>query len=161
MGTHALIILRTRNSNGEYTNYATIYVHWDGYPQGLGGDLYVILEDVIIVNGISADISKKVANGSGCLFAQIIMKLKHQFGEKNQVLSTNKEYISYAGGIYLLPPNATQKEEWMYYITVDDDAYNTIDDNNTVVDNQIEVEINNYDEKCFKGTVKQMKDFVV
>lgn len=50
-----------------------LYRQFDGYPTGHGADL-VKLCDVAIVNGIGAN--KRVANGMGCLAAQVIAGLK-------------------------------------------------------------------------------------
>ena len=52
-----------------------IYHHWDGYPEGVGVTLASYLEDMKIVNGLGRD-DTNVANGLGCLAAQLIAEIK-------------------------------------------------------------------------------------
>jgi hypothetical protein len=77
----------------------TIYRQMDGYLRGHGLDLASFLADKKIVNGLSGD-TTNVANGMGCLSAQIIAHLKEQ-----------------PGNIYLYPPNSKDCwEEFTYFI---------------------------------------------
>ena len=68
MGTRSMTIVMDENDE-----LVRIYRQNDGYPEGHGLDL-ARLCDLKIVNGLNAD--KKVANGMGCLAAQIIEGLK-------------------------------------------------------------------------------------
>ncbi len=77
----------------------TIYRQFDGYPDGLGKELSEFLSPIEIVNGIS-DRSKPIANGMGCLAAQIIKHLKEE-----------------VGNVYLYPPGSKDcGEEFTYRI---------------------------------------------
>lgn len=68
MGTRSMTIVMDGSDE-----LVRIYRQMDGYPEGHGLDL-ARLCDLKMVNGISGD--KKVANGMGCLAAQIIAGLK-------------------------------------------------------------------------------------
>ena len=76
MGTRSLIVFE--DDNGNYI--ATIYRQYDGYPSGLGKDLYDIMNGMVVVNGFSSDTPKKAANGIGCLAAQAVAGLKDGIG---------------------------------------------------------------------------------
>jgi len=77
----------------------TIYRQYDGYLSGHGLDLASFLADKKIVNGLSGD-TKNLANGMGCLSAQIIAHFK-----------------KCAGNIYLYPPNSKDCwEDFTYFI---------------------------------------------
>jgi hypothetical protein len=69
MGTRSLTIVMDGNDE-----LVRIYRQMDGYPEDHGVDL-ARLCDLQIVNGLGVD-PKKVANGMGCLAAQIIAGLK-------------------------------------------------------------------------------------
>ena len=56
------------------------YKHWDGYPEGLGVTLASYLDDYIIANGLSTGYQGPVANGIGCLAAQLVGLLKDEPG---------------------------------------------------------------------------------
>ena len=77
MSTHAVLTVFD-----EYTSEPLVhfYSHWDGYPSGFGKNLYNFLKDFTIVNGLSSDQNEKVANGMGCLAAQIIAHFKIEPG---------------------------------------------------------------------------------
>lgn len=65
-----------------------IYRQYDGYPEGHGRDLLDILRGREMVNGIPGGANgAKLFNGTGCMAAQIIRKLKTEE----------------AGGIYIAP----------------------------------------------------------
>lgn len=57
----------------------TFYRHMDGYPEGHGKELCEFLKDMTVVNGIGMNRSK-IANGIGCLAAQIIKHFKDDVG---------------------------------------------------------------------------------
>ena len=54
-----------------------IYNHYDSYPEGLGLNLAEFLSDFRVVNGLGSDLPDKVANGMGCLAAQLIADMKN------------------------------------------------------------------------------------
>lgn len=57
-----------------------MYRQMDGYPEGHGKDLAEFLSDMSIVNGISLAETRKIANGMGCLTAQVIAHFKNGAG---------------------------------------------------------------------------------
>ena len=78
----------------------TLYRQYDGYLEGHGLDLARFLKDISIVNGISSN-NTKIANGMGCLSAQLIAHLKDG-----------------VGNLYVYPPNSKDCwEEFTYYIS--------------------------------------------
>lgn len=86
MGTRAL----THIHEGDLSSpiITTIYRQFDGYPDGLGQELADFLAPIKVVNGIS-DCSLPIANGMGCLAAQVIKHLKDDVGSV---------YVYHAGG---------------------------------------------------------------
>jgi hypothetical protein len=76
----------------------TMYRHMDGYPDGHGKELKEAFGHVKMVNGLSGD--ESVANGAGCLAAQIVAHFKTE-----------------PGSIYIYPPNARDcGEEYLYVL---------------------------------------------
>lgn len=72
MGTRALV----RVFGGD-EEIACIYVHHDGYPEGLGRQLVDWCATKKIVNGISLDHRlNEIANGASCLAAQLVQRFK-------------------------------------------------------------------------------------
>ena len=54
-----------------------MYRQYDGYPEGMGLDLAEFLDDFNIVNGLTfRPMARKVANGVGCLAAQLVQHFK-------------------------------------------------------------------------------------
>lgn len=79
-----------------------MYRQCDGYPSGLGTELYEFLKDIKMVDGISSG-SEKIANGAGCLAAQIVAHFKDG-----------------PGGVYLHHPSSTDcGQDYEYHITAD------------------------------------------
>ena len=56
-----------------------MYVHCDGYPSGVGADLAEFLIPMRVVNGISGS-TENLANGMGCLAAQLVDHFKDEVG---------------------------------------------------------------------------------
>lgn len=105
MGTRSLTHIREGNKLGKVL--LTIYRQYDGYPDGHGLDLAEFLKDMNVVNGLTMDEKKKVANGMGCLAAQLVAHLKQG-----------------PGNIYIYPPKSTDcGEEYVYTIYYDGDLY--------------------------------------
>ena len=106
MSTRAQVRFATREEGvtfNEYPSvdkvYVEIYNHYDSYPAGLGVILAEFLEDFKVVNVLSFG-RDKVANGMGCLAAQLIAYMKDG-----------------PGGIYLQKPSEdTGWAEYVYYI---------------------------------------------
>ncbi len=94
MGTRSLTHIAEKGET-----ILTLYRQYDGYLQGHGLDLARFLKDISIVNGISGN-ATKIANGMGCLSAQLIAHLKDG-----------------VGNLYVYPPNSKDCwEEFTYYI---------------------------------------------
>ena len=93
-------------------SYINMYRQFDGYIEGMGVDLAEFLLPFIIVNGISLSENRKIANGSGCLAAQIVSHFKEG-----------------PGGIYLHPTEGKPGdcwEEYIYTISVSDSERESI-----------------------------------
>jgi hypothetical protein len=74
--------------------------HWDGYPTFHGLRLAKFLDGYKIVRGLGLDEDiEKIANGMGCLAAQMVDYFKTK-----------------PGNIYLYPPSNKSKETYNYYI---------------------------------------------
>ena len=58
-----------------------LYRQYDGYPTGHGNDLAIFLRQFTIVNGLGANENKMVANGMGCLAAQLVAHFKEGAGQ--------------------------------------------------------------------------------
>jgi len=82
--------------------FAAFYRQFDGYPDGHGAEIGKILASIRLVNGFGLrDKPGEVANGPGCLAAQIVTELKTEAG---------------LGGIYLVNPNPEDHTDgWQEY----------------------------------------------
>jgi hypothetical protein len=82
-----------------------MYRQSDGYPSGHGVDLAAFLTPITLINGIGLE-TANVANGMGCLAAQMIVHFKHG-----------------VGGIYMQVPdvvaNAEGWQEYEYHVYPD------------------------------------------
>jgi hypothetical protein len=76
-----------------------MYRQYDGYPEGHGVDLAEFLDDFTVVNGLSIPRPTKVANGTGCLAAQLVQHFKDG-----------------PGHIYLEALNGEPGDSWEEYI---------------------------------------------
>lgn len=96
MGTRALV----RVFDGD-TECCCIYRQHDGYPEGLGREVRDFVASKGIVNGISSRYDhSRIANGMGCLAAQLVVALKHD-----------------VGSVYLHPPGTHDVgEEFEYHV---------------------------------------------
>lgn len=90
MGTKSL----TKIYDEDAKLLVTMYRQMDGYPSGHGHELTSFLNTKTMVNGISG-YNKTIANGMGCLAAQIIAYFKDG-----------------PGGIYIVKPG----DHWQEYV---------------------------------------------
>lgn len=98
MGTRSLTHIKNEND----ATLLTFYRQMDGYPTGHGQELADFINRFTIVNGIGLNDGKKIANGMGCLAAQILAYFKDQHG---------------VGGIYVQTPDAKDcGEEYTYIV---------------------------------------------
>ncbi len=75
MGTRALTFVY----DGERP-IINLYRQYDGYPSGHGAELAQFLEGYTVVNGFGEKRSK-LANGMGCLAAQLVANFKTEVGQ--------------------------------------------------------------------------------
>ena len=77
MGTRSLTMVYTE----DYEVIMNMYAQWDGYPSGHGAELAAFLNSFeAITNGIRVGEERKIANGMGCLAAQLVAHFKVGFG---------------------------------------------------------------------------------
>jgi hypothetical protein len=101
MGTRCVTVVRDE----EGRTILRMYRQMDGYVLGgHGEDLRKLLKNMIVVNGLSAGQPKKVANGMGCLAAQVVAHFK------------GTTYGGEPGGIYLIAPGADWGPEYVYEV---------------------------------------------
>ncbi len=127
MGTRCLTFVE----NGVGEKLVCIYRQFDGYPSGHGSELARFLKDMVIVNGIPSKETRKIANGAGCLAAQLLAKLKDG-----------------VGGIYIHPiTNTDAWQDYEYYVRA-------------CVDKGIEVKVKDYSGNVlFAGNVEDFQNF--
>ena len=130
MGTRSLTVFNNEMDNEEIV---VLYRQYDGYPTGHGRDLLSFLNNMEIVNGINNNEERKIANGMGCLSAQVVAYLKEAPGNfylhsagtrdigeefiytlyyKNDKLKI-KVQDTYDKGHDLFDGNMTQYNEWL------------------------------------------------
>ena len=78
MGTRSLTVFNNEMDNEEIV---VLYRQYDGYPEGHGIDLLNFLNNMEIVNGISNKEKRRIANGMGCLSAQVVAYFKEAAGD--------------------------------------------------------------------------------
>lgn len=125
MATRALINIVDRQEGRSFSKllapsaiHTQIYHHWDGYPERLGVKLANYLQGYDIRNGIPNDHQGPIANGIGCLAAQLVSYLKDE-----------------PGNVYLRPPSNIDLEDYVYYIWIKENS-------------RIMISIFNYDDVC-------------
>lgn len=97
MGTRSLTFVYDEDDKTPIVN---MYRQFDGYPSGHGADLADFLLPLRLVNGFSRD-TENLANGMGCLAAQMVAKFKvgvggfYSFSVKNKDLGQDYEYHVY------------------------------------------------------------------
>lgn len=76
MGTRSLTVITDNQWQEAETKEVTVlYRQYDGYPSGHGDDLAELFRDTKIVNGIGRE-TANIANGMGCLAAQMVAHFK-------------------------------------------------------------------------------------
>jgi hypothetical protein len=96
----------------DHSEIVVMYRQYDGYPKGHGAELQEFLKGFVVVNGISLAPGEKspirMANGGGCLAAQVVAHFKTD-----------------VGGFYLYPAGTRDVgEEWIYDVTPSCDGIN-------------------------------------
>lgn len=97
MGTRSLTYVLDEDG----TKIINMYRQYDGYPSGHGKDLAEFLEPIVMTNGIGVvGDGAKIANGPGCLAAQLVAHFKDG-----------------PGGIYLGPTTAVDcGQDYEYHV---------------------------------------------
>ena len=105
MGTRCLTVMFEMPQEGG-REIAVLYRQFDGYPDCHGKELRDFLKNMVMTNGININETRKIANGGGCLAAQIVAYFKKE-----------------AGGFYLYPPGTRDAgAEYIYYIRPQDNG---------------------------------------
>ena len=111
MGTHCLTVVQ-EEWNKRSLDILVMYRQYDGYPTGHGDELAAFLKPFTIVNGLrgSKGQPEAIANGMGCLAAQIVAHFKKVPGElylyPSGTRGCGEEYIytiSLQSGSFLFP----------------------------------------------------------
>lgn len=111
-----------------------MYRQFDGYPSGHGKELSAFLSGITMVNGICGQGDKKVANGAGCLAAQMIAHFKTE-----------------PGGIYLENPTGKCDNDYTYIVRAD-----TFQPSKGIT-----VEVRNYgSKKLFEGSAEKFAEWL-
>ena len=102
MGTRSLTRVIEKYDDDSKKTLTTMYRQYDGYPSGHGIELAEWLSEYNVVNGISLNDTRKIANGMDCLAAQMFAHFKDG-----------------PGNIYCMHPDAEDcGEEYIYEIQV-------------------------------------------
>lgn len=110
MGTRSTyrVIERGTYEGKKWQNiFCLLYLQYDGYPSGHPEDTFEWLAKGTVVNGLTSGQPEVVFNGTGCLAAQLVARLKEG-----------------PGGAYLYPIKSRCKcgEDYVYDIIVDTDT---------------------------------------
>ena len=100
--------------------YAQIYHHYDSYPDHLGVGLAKFLSDIRVVNGLGDHKGAVLANGMGCLVAQVVthLKLGRHYDLENDLPVVGHE--NRAGNVYVDKPGEDRMDtEYTYYVWAD------------------------------------------
>jgi hypothetical protein len=79
MGTRSLTYVY--GGDRETKPLVCMYRQFDGYPSGHGQELIDFLKPIKLVNGLGPEGNQRVANGMGCLAAQLIANFKDGPGQ--------------------------------------------------------------------------------
>lgn len=126
----------------DLTTLVSVYQQYDGYIEGVGHHLASYILDKEICNGIrlGRDTSK-LANGFGCLIAQIIRDFKED-----------------VGGLYIIEEDEIQ--EYNYDIIFNSDLYYSDLNVEYETDKYFEVKVTDWNEQViFEGTLKELLEF--
>jgi hypothetical protein len=133
MGTRSITtIIDNQWAEGKPEKLCTMYRQYDGYPSGHGKELFDFLSQFTIVNGMGLNETRKIANGAGCLAAQMIEHFKEAAGP---------------GGIYMTATRTKlDGEDYGYEVTVTPQL-------------TIEVVVRGYSKVAFKGSLHEFGKF--
>ena len=132
MGTRSNTVVYDEYFNdGSSVQILNLYRQHDGYTDGHGAELLAFLEPMTIVNGITTGLTN-IANGSGCLAAQLVAHFKKKVGD-----------------FYIMAPIGEENDnEYTYKIYVSGGP------------EYITMEVWEYDDLIFSGNVSEFKKFI-
>jgi|TARA_B110000879_G_scaffold96219_1_gene131332 hypothetical protein len=132
MGTRSNTVVYDEYFNdGSSVQILNLYRQHDGYTDGHGAELLAFLEPMTIVNGITTGLTN-IANGSGCLAAQLVAHFKKRVGD-----------------FYIMAPLGEENEnDYTYKIYVSGGP------------EYITMEVWEYDDLIFSGNVSEFKKFI-
>jgi hypothetical protein len=132
MGTRSNTVVYDEYFNdGSSVQILNLYRQHDGYTDGHGAELLAFLEPMTIVNGITTGLAN-IANGSGCLAAQLVAHFKKRVGD-----------------FYIMAPLGEENEnDYTYKIYVSGGP------------EYITMEVWEYDDLIFSGNVSEFKKFI-
>ena len=116
MATRGIVRFAKREAGVSFNEHpekihTQIYHHYDSFPDHLGVGIAKYLSDIRVVNGLGSRKGAVLANGTGCLAAQVLTHLKlgrHYDLEKDEIQS---------GNVYLDAPNEKRGDiEYCYYV---------------------------------------------
>ena len=137
MGTRALTFVY----DGE-TPIINLYRQYDGYPTGHGAELAEFLNGFKIVNGLGPDTPSRIANGMGCLAAQLVSHFK---GDE-------------AGQFYLYSPQTVEcGQDYEYHVYTKDKELRVRITNRGC--NFFGLTMSDTNESIFDGTVAEFTEF--
>lgn len=124
MGTRSLTVFKDESNN----DVSVLYGQFDGYLEGHGKDLAEFCAGKTVVNGIRADHNRnQLANGIGCLAAQVIANFKTE-----------------VGGFYVYPGGSRNTgEEYIYYISAE-------------IGKEPDIKVDAYGETLFEGSASEL-----
>ena len=133
MGTRSnTLVYDEYHGNDSAVQILNLYRQHDGYVEGHGAELLKFLEPMTIVNGITTGLTN-IANGSGCLAAQLVSHFKKKIGDFYIMAPLDKDEFD---------------NEYTYKIYV-------AESNNTIT-----VAVYEWDDQIFSGNVPAFKEFV-
>lgn len=131
MGTRSITTI-IDNAWGNNTKLCTMYRQYDGDPSGHGKELAQFLAPITVVNGMGLNETRQIANGAGCLAAQMVQHFKEAAGPD---------------GVYLEAPRSKMDgEDYAYCVIVEENL-------------RVRVEVHSYQGRIFKGTVEEFGVF--
>ena len=133
METRATVTIREGDRNS--TLLCKLYVHYDGYPSGLGADLARLMAGKKIVSGIAygSDISKQY-NGMSCFAASVVSVLKtgpgnvylvsaeHGSEEYDYVINSFNDITVWSWGEQIFSGNAEELKAFCELYDMEDDS---------------------------------------
>lgn len=104
-----------------------LYRQFDGYPSVHGQELAAFLSGIRLCNGLSFGENSGIANGAGCLAAQLVAHFKTD-----------------AGGFYIEAPRLRYENDYTYIIRV----------NTFSPSDGIKIEVREWNKKVFEGRLR-------